>query len=91
MLLGILVSSCSPEVPNIEFCVPLDASTGHCFMTISNEERELSGQAWEDLKVKSFVIPSSSWAEIKKFMLETCERFNNCPEVQVKIKQIEFN
>lgn len=95
-LLAILLSSsllegCISAPPDVPVCVNL-VSFGHCINTISDKESDIVGDAWNDLLKKSLVLPSDSWAEIKKYILDMCKQNNNCQQMQVekKIEKLEI-
>lgn len=91
-------ATCYPRPPDIPVCVPLNNKTGFCTYTISdkqfqvdNELQLYQGKTWDELKQISLITPPSSWAEIKKFILEACKQFDNCDLTQKKIEILEAN
>ena len=80
-----LLSLCScASVPDVPICRSRTANTGFCTWTISNKDQViddihmLNGKTWLDLKIESVMVPSDSWAEIKKYIIKQCKRDNNC-------------
>ena len=82
ILLGIL-SSCA-SLPDVPACVELDINRGYCINTISDREFLVSdknnplGEEWFDARPKMVMLPASSWASIKGYILKQCKRHNDC-------------
>lgn len=85
----IFLAGCSPLVPRVPVCGPINESKGLCIFTVGDGEFEVNNEEWKKLKDNSLILPLASWAEIKKFLLEVCTRYENCPKKEVE-KKIEL-
>lgn len=88
-LLSLIVSACAPMPPRVPICSPINESKGLCIFTIGNEEYEVTGQDWTNLKNNSLVLPLESWQELKEYILKVCSRYENCPKKDIE-KKIEI-
>lgn len=79
-----ILSSCD-NPPDVAVCVDL-TDKGFCTYTISDKEFYVTGNEWEQMKIKSLVLPSESWQEIKKYLLEQCKKSSKCMD---KIETIQ--
>jgi hypothetical protein len=99
-----LGATCQPKPPDVPICFDtIDPKVGFCRMTFSEKEFivdetnkfevEINGKKvmlnWEQLKVVSPKTPPSTWSKIKVFMLDVCNYFSNCPDVEKKISEFE--
>lgn len=75
ILLVLSVVSCATPPPNIEVCVhrTQDAS---CTWTLEGENRRISLN--EASKPGRFSMSYTHFGELKKYILESCERAPNC-------------
>lgn len=83
-----LLNACAPIPPNVDLCISLSENNGACFKTITEEQTNYEGPAWEDLKKHSLVMPADSWAKLKEYILEACKEFKNCEQLQKKIEKL---
>lgn len=81
------ITSCSTpaEIPNVPVCLPEDYDDGICEYTmdrkmieINNSNKLYQGMTWSELLERSLVIPASSWAAIKVYILEQCAKEPSC-------------
>lgn len=86
ILLSINYSCTSP--PNIPACVELTETTGWCTYTLSNEEQyvdnytlKLDGKTWDEIKTASLIVPASSWAKLKAYIINECKRTGHCKDL----------
>lgn len=81
-LLSLLHSCATP--PDVAVCTRLNSTQGYCVNTISNVEgivddtHLLNGKTWVDIVIESVYVPVDSWKEIKKFIINTCKKHNDC-------------
>lgn len=81
--LNFLVSGCA-TAPNVPICVELGPSRGFCTWTIEDKDQyvddahKLNGRSWWEMRPTMIQVPPESWAEIKKFIINTCKQNNNC-------------
>lgn len=88
-VLFVLISSCA-TIPDEFVCADLDESTGYCVKTISDEEKEISGQEWQDFKRLSLKISVQSWANFKAYILKQCKKNKQCNEINLNKKFLVF-
>ncbi len=72
-----LLTSCA-QVPDVKACVEISATRGWCSNTISEQEAFYDGQAWQDIRYQSLIIPASSWGELKAYILKQCKKNQDC-------------
>lgn len=85
-LVSISLSGCA-SVPDTLLCVELNPAKGFCTYTISDNDiyideahpYSFSGknedkQTWWEMRNKMVLIPSSSWAELKAYIIKQCKR-----------------
>ena len=83
LLLFVILSSCA-SLPDVPACVELDINKGYCINTISDIEFAVTDknnplkEEWFELRPKMVMLPASSWAKIKAYILKQCERNNSC-------------
>lgn len=89
------VISCAHKIPDEPICIEINQIKGYCTHTISQESYYLLNKEWLNMKSNSLLIPISSWAEIKKFIIKICVEENQCTEdqkinIENKINEIEI-
>lgn len=94
VLLSLLVlsaSACS-SVPSVNICTRLDAVSGKCVNTtteevvIVNDEQKLNDQTWLDVTADSVILPTESWVKIKSYILKECRSIKSCNKEYAKWK-----
>lgn len=87
--LSLLISSCA-SVPDVPVCKEITMSRAFCTNTISGKEyfvdddhplkNEKTGEleTWWDIRYKMIMVPPSSWAEIKSFVVKSCKVSGRC-------------
>lgn len=87
ILLGLLSSlaiSCQTAPPDIPVCVELTMSRGYCVNTISSTEYEvndfnkLDGKTWWEARPSMLMMPATSWAKLKTYIITQCKRTGSC-------------
>lgn len=86
-----LFSACASIPPNVRVYIPISQNCGHFFYTISDEEGDLCGQEWFNIRNTSVVIPTDSYAKIRIYILETCKQNDTCVSIQKKIDKYLTN
>lgn len=69
-------------------CTELDATLGYCVYTISdkdffidNDQQTYEGKTWSETKTTALIVPASSWAAMKSYILKQCKKHpNDCPK-----------
>lgn len=81
-LLALSLSFGCASVPNVPLCVELvENEQGFCKNTIDaneiivdNNQSLLNGKTWLEVKTGSLLMPATSWAEIKSYILKQCKK-----------------
>ena len=87
MLLYLCVTSCA-NVSTLDkpVCVEHSMKEGHCITiiggkkTLVNEENKLDGQTWYEMRPYFILVPPSTWAAIKKYIIKMCKQTNQCDQ-----------
>lgn len=89
--LSVLISSCAVNPPDIFVCADLDQSTGYCAKTISDEQKEVTGEEWQDFKSTSLKMSASDWSQLKAYILKMCEKNKQCKQQDLtqRLTQLE--
>lgn len=80
----LFLTACSVTVPAVPICTEISPSTGYCINTITSEEYMVSdtqlhdGQTWFDMRTSMMMVPASSWAELKAFIIKICRKSGKC-------------
>lgn len=80
----IFLSACSIAVPAVSICTEISPSAGYCINTITSEEYMVSdthardGQTWWEMRSSMMMVPASSWAELKAFIIKICKKSGKC-------------
>lgn len=85
ILLIFVLSSCA-SVPDIFVCADLDATTGYCAKTVTDEEKEVTGEEWDQFKKVSLKISVDDWAQLKAYILKQCKKNKQCSEINLTKK-----
>jgi hypothetical protein len=84
MTLQVGLTSCQTAPPNIPVCVEIAIDRGACIKTISGEKFDIDerntfeGQTWWGARPTMLMIPSSSWAKLKTYIITQCKRTGQC-------------
>lgn len=76
--------SCAIKVPRVPICTELGPTRAYCVNTITSEEFEwngtrlLNGKSYWESRPSLLLLPASSWAEIKIFIIEICKKTQDC-------------
>lgn len=88
LLLVLGISSCSVAPPNVPICSEINATKGYCVEIVSSkdfvvtEENKFNDKTWWEMRPYMVYLPHDSWAEIKKFIIKVCKKYN-CDGVDV--------
>jgi len=84
LILLVSLSSCA-NIPNVPACIQLDIDKGYCIYTVENTEFYVNdnnnnplGEPWFNARTKMIMLPSSSWATIKAFIIKKCRANKDC-------------
>ena len=86
LLLSLIVSAGCATAPDVPVCVEITPSRGWCTYTISDKDFEISetkkheGKTYWELRPTMLLVPASSWAKIKAFIIKTCKQHGNCDQ-----------
>jgi hypothetical protein len=70
--------------PNVPVCREKDIDKGRCTRVVSGESFEVNellkfeGKTWYELRPYFILVPISSWAELKGYIVKMCKRYGNC-------------
>lgn len=84
------LTSCA-SVPDVPVCVEINQAKGFCTNTISDTDYEIDEQhpaklpgddkpkTWWERRPFMILVPTSSWAELKAYIIKQCKR-SNCDQ-----------
>lgn len=81
--LSLLLTSCATPPPNVPVCAEITPERGSCVMTMTgqeyeiNETNKLNGKTWWEQRPAMLLMPASSWAAIKAWIIKTCKTNKN--------------
>lgn len=84
----VICEACAIKPPNKPVCVDLAPTRGWCTYTVSDDEfyideaHPFEGKKWPQVKSESLLVPASSWAAIKAFILKLCRKSGSCKQDQ---------
>ena len=84
LLLVLLVSACTTMPPDVPMCVEFSPDHGRCVNIISgkkfdvNETEKFEGKTWWEYRPAMLLVPASSWAKIKAYIIKSCKKYGNC-------------
>ncbi len=87
-----LLSSCGTmSIPDVEVCADMKTAGAYCYTTLSNRERSVDPNDWEDERFGKLVISAKDWGEVKKAMQKGCKiaKWRCLKDVKKSIKTIE--
>lgn len=82
-LLVFVVNSCA-NLPNVPICAEISLSRGVCTYTVSgktvvvDDEHPIDGTVWFELRTRALLVPASSWASLKSYLIKQCRKTNQC-------------
>lgn len=92
MALSFASVSCAVQIKNAEWCGDMGAMGAHCFNTLSEEERELDKEAWDQERFGQVCTKVESFAEMKAALAKLCSRarctFEEKQHIQIFYKQL---
>lgn len=86
----VCLTSCS-HVPSVPICVEINPTKGFCTETINDKDYDIDEEhpvafegdakpmTWWERKPFMVLLPASSWASLKKYIIQSCKR-NNCDQ-----------
>lgn len=78
------LTNCQTAPPAVPVCVEITMSRGFCVNTISSEEfyvddtKTLDKMTWWQLRPSMIMMPASSWAKLKTYIIAQCKRTGAC-------------
>lgn len=102
LLSSILFSSCT-NIEQIDkpVCTKIAPGRGGCTYLLSDidffvdDDNLFEGKTWFELEMEMVLVPPSTWASIKKYLLRNCKfassKRMNCKKLEQQIKQVEAN
>jgi len=84
--LGSLISCATGGVPDVPVCVEFSPDRGRCVHVISgkdfvvDEVNKFQSKTWWEQRPAMILVPASSWAEIKSFIIKSCKKSNACQD-----------
>lgn len=82
--LSIAIEGCQTAPPDIPLCIEINMSRGYCINTISatefevNDFNKLDDKTWWEARVSMILLPASSWAKLKTYIITQCKRTGAC-------------
>lgn len=86
-LLSLLTSCTSVQKLNVPVCTEISPIEGYCVNIIDGQDfsvtddKTLEGDTWWQQRHRMIMVPPSSWAKIKSFIIEECKKNNRCSEL----------
>jgi hypothetical protein len=78
LVLAVSLSACV-SVPNVEICIRLDEGFGGaCGYTLDGPDRDMTEEQYREQEIGQIYMSASSYSEIKKFILKSCRKSNEC-------------
>jgi len=78
-----ILSSCA-TIPDTPICAEINPSKGYCVYTLSDKEFVIDddhlyeGKTFWEMRPLMVMLPPSSWAKIKAFILKICKQTQQC-------------
>ena len=79
-----LLTSCQTAPPDVPVCVEITMNRGYCVNTISSTEfyvddaKKLDKLTWWELRPAMIMMPASSWAKLKTYIIVQCKQTGAC-------------
>ena len=70
--------------PDKPICVETEVYEGHCTNIISgtrfivDETHKYEGKTWFEQRHYMLMMPASTWAELKAYIVKACKKYGNC-------------
>lgn len=77
LLALVTISGCQLSPPNVEVITRLNNGAFGSY-TISGPETRYNEASWGKMEVGLFCLRPEGFGEVKKFIIEACERSKNC-------------
>jgi len=84
LLLASVFTGCASAPPDVPACVEIHMSKGYCINTLSSKEfvvddqNKLDGKTWWEARPSMLMMPASSWAKIKIWIITQCKKTGQC-------------
>lgn len=78
------LTSCATQIPDVPVITRISPTEGFYVYTVSDkegivdDENLLEGKTFLDYVVEGVIVPSSSYAKIKSFILKMCKKYKEC-------------
>jgi hypothetical protein len=82
----LLISACATKPPDVPVCIEFAPDRGACVRIISGQEfkidenNKFEAKTWWEHRPAMILVPASSWAELKSFIIKACKKYNNCDQ-----------
>ena len=82
--LSLALSACMTAPPDVPVCVEITQERGYCVRTLSavefpvDDKHLLDGRTWWDSRPTMLMLPYSSWAKLKTYIITQCKRTGAC-------------
>jgi hypothetical protein len=89
------LSNCTLTPPNVPVCREKDIDKGRCTYIVSgksfdvDETHLFEGKTWYEQRTYFILVPISSWAELKSYIVKMCEKYKNCQTTDTTVKSID--
>ena len=89
-----LIVGCA-SAPDVPICVELTPAKSFCTNTISDKDFYISdtelfeGKTYWEIRPTMVLMPASSWAKIKAYIIKSCRQSKRCSNYDHKIDQID--
>lgn len=83
-LVFLLLTGCNVAAPKVPLCVEISQKKAYCVNTITSEEfywddtHKYKGETYWEGRPKLLLMPASSWADIKIFIIQICKQTKKC-------------
>lgn len=79
-----LFSCAKVPIKNHEFCGDMGVFGAYCFFNLSDEEREISKQDWDNYRLGMICTSSESYADLKSTITKLCRETNRCKKEEIE-------
>lgn len=86
LLLSLALEVGCASAPDVPVCVEINPSKAYCINTISEKEfvvddnHKFENLTYWELRPLMLLVPASSWAKIKAYIIKSCRQSNQCDE-----------
>ncbi len=100
----LVINGCALTPPNVPLCREKDIDRGRCTNIVDGKSFDINelekfkdedGQmkTWYELRPYFILMPISSWAQLKAWILKVCEKYKNCgnqnADAEVTVKNVD--